>query len=234
VAVFERHDSAVVIAAFDQSVDWEAGNDRIDVALIFTAGESATPLVHRKRQREPRGVFVATLPRRPTLLSFELRSPVLGRAARARYGLRLQPRDPLRLTMSDLLVLTRADALPQTLEQAISSACGSLRARGGKRFGLYWEVYGLGPDGEPVEFSIAMYKVGKGELRSLEDLPAGAASALQLEWEEVAPAGTDIWGRAVVVELPADLSPGLYVVCLTLSTFGREPVQTARALYVGS
>lgn len=232
VAVFQRGDSAVIVGAYDQSADWTWLDDLVEAALILTPDESSAPVVRRKRQRGPRGVLIVTVEAKPTLLSLELRSLIVGRAARVRYGLRLGPRDPLRLAASSLLVLSQPDTLPTSLLRAVSHARGSLRARPAERLGLYWEVYGLGPDRVMLSVSVAMYKIGEGELGQLEDIEFEDEPQINVEWQEIVPARTHIWSRATALDLPPDLSPGLYVLYLTVSTFGREPLHEARALYV--
>jgi hypothetical protein len=232
VAVFQRGDSAVIVGAYDQSVDWTWLDELVEAALILRPDELSAPVVRSKRQRGPRGVLIVTVEAKPKLLSFELRSLIVGRAARVRYGLRLGARDPLRLAASSLLVLSRPDTLPTSLLRAVSHARGSLRARPAERLGLYWEVYGLGPQTEALWVSVAMYKIGEGEPGQLEDIEFEDEPQINVEWQEIVPARTHISSRATALELPPDLLPGLYVLYLTVSTFGREPLHQARALYV--
>jgi hypothetical protein len=233
VAVFQRGDSVVVVAAYDQSPDWTwLYNDWVDVALILARDELSTPIVRRETRRGARGVLIAKVEAIPWLLSLEVRSRVLRRAARARYGLRLRKSDPLLLAVSDLLLLSQGDSLPASLWRAIPSARGSLRVRPGERLGLYWEVYALSRQTQRLFVSVATYKVAEGSLERLEEVELEENPPIDLSWQEVVPPHTDIWVRAIALDLPRDLSQGLYVIYVTVLSFGREPVQAVRGLYV--
>ena len=75
-------------------------------------------------------------------------------------------------------------------------------------------------------------EVGEGEFDRLEDVPLSERPPLSLRWEEVVSAYTRIWPRSLAVDLPADLTPGLYALYVVAKTRDREPVRAMRALLV--
>ncbi|MGD8869754.1 MAG: hypothetical protein PVI01_19190 [Gemmatimonadales bacterium] len=167
------------------------------------------------------------------MLSFELFSSEMRRAARVRYGLRPTALDHFQFAISSLLVTSHDSPLSGTLEAAIPRALGSLRARAGAKIGLYWELYGLGLEAETISLYLVLQQVGEGELlERLEDVPLSERPVLRLRWEEVVPAYTRIWPRLLAVDLPADLSPGLYALYVVARARGREPVRAVRAIFV--
>lgn len=233
MAVFQRGDSVVIVAAYDQTVDGEWVGHPSKAALFLWRNELAEPRIATDTTRLPRGVFTVSAKAEPRLLSFELYSEGARRAARARYGLRLREVPRTLLAVSHLLVLEESERLPTSLERAIPHAKGSLRVKRGEHIGLFWEVYGLGPDAETLHFGLTMHKVGEGQLGKMKDVARRhTPPLLSLVWQEVAPARMPIWGRSVELTLPGDLLDGLYVLYLVVQARGREPVQTERALLV--
>ncbi len=232
LAVFPRGDSAVVVAAFDQSEDLGWRNIPLEVALFLARDEVSEPIVVRPADTEPRGVLGASVSAEPFLLSFEMFSSEMRRAARVRYGVRPRRLDRFQFAISDLLITSGEAPLPTALASATSRARGSLRVQAGERIGIYWEVYGLGPDAENISLYLALQQVGEGDFGRLEDVPLSEKPPLGLGWEEVVPAYTRVWPRSLSVDLPPDLNPGLYALYVVAKTAGRESVRAARALLV--
>jgi tetratricopeptide (TPR) repeat protein len=232
-AAFRRGDSVVVVVAYDQSADSGWLGHSVEAGLFLAPNELADPVRVRQSGSEPRDVFSVTVAAEPTLLSVELLSESARRAARARYGLRLRKIPRTLLALSDILVTVTADPLPGSLGGAVPLARGSLRVRAGERLGLYWEVYGLGPEAETLALSVSLHQVAEGRLADLEQVARNdAAAPLTLRWREVVPAYTGVWGRSLALDLPRDSRPGLYVLYLVAEARGREPVRTTRALLV--
>lgn len=232
LAIFPRGDSAVIVAAFDQSADPDWLGIPLEAALFLARDESSEPLVVRPARAEARGILNLTVGVEPLLLSFELFSSEMRRAARVRYGIRPRRLERFQFAVSDVLVTTGGAPLPNALAAAITRARGSLRVRAGERIGVFWEIYGLGPDAETVSLYLAVQQVGEGEFGRLENVPLSEKPPLSLGWEEVVPAYTRIWPRSLSVDLPADLTPGLYALYVVAKTRDREPVRAARALLV--
>jgi len=137
------------------------------------------------------------------------------------------------LAVSDVLVMREYDPLANSLERAGRLARGSLRMRAGEALGLYWEVYGLGPDPETIALSVTLNKVAEGQLGELNEIADRDVNPpLSLMWQETVPAYMPIWGRSLDLSLPSDMSSGLYVLHLMVGAHGREPVHATRAFLV--
>jgi hypothetical protein len=232
VSVFVRGDSAIIVAAYDQTADTLWRNVVGEVGLVLMSDERSRPLMIRRRTAEPRGVLIARVEARPLLMSFEFLSNRKRRAARARYGLSIRKTVQFVFSLSNLLITIHADPLPTDLKRASALARGSLRVKAGERLGLYWEGYGLGPSAELLSVAVSMHRVGKGRYGRLEEVVLEDEPPINLKWDEVVPASSKIWKRSMSLDLPDDLQPGLYVVYLVVKSYTREPVQQARALLV--
>jgi hypothetical protein len=232
LAVFPRGDSAVVVAAYDQCADPAWLEAPVDVGLFLARDELKEPIVLEPEGGEPRGVLSVTVGADPMLLSLEMFSGQGRRAARVRYGVRPRRLERFQFAVSDLLVTTGESPLPEWLASAIPMSRGSLRVRAGEKLGLYWEVYGLGPDAETVSVHVSLHKVGEGQLGRLQEVELAENPPLSLGWDEVVPAYTRIWPRSLAVDLPEDLRPGIYAFYLEVGARTREPVRSVRALLV--
>jgi hypothetical protein len=232
LAVFPRGDSAVVVAACDQSADPAWLEAPVQVGLFLARDELTQPVVVEPDGDEPRGVLSATVGADPRLLSLEVFSEQGRRAARVRYGLRPRRLERFQFAVSDLLITSGDSPLPESLGSAIPRTRGSLRVLAGEKLGLYWEVYGLGPDAETATVHLALHKVGEGRLGRLQEVELAENPPLSLGWDEVVPAYTRAWPRSLAVDLPEDLIPGIYAFYLEVGARGREPVRSVRALLV--
>src|SRR5262249_23642636 len=69
--------------------------------------------------------------------------------------------------------------------------------------GVFWETYGLRPQGEPVHFTLTVEEIEIGLLRrAAERLRfADPTSALRIQWDEVPLQRNGIAGRGVRVDL---------------------------------
>jgi hypothetical protein len=232
LAVFPRGDSVIVVAAYDQCADSAWLEAPVEVGLFLARDELAEPLVLEPAGDEPRGVLVVTVGADSILLSLEMFSEQGRRAARVRYGVRPRRLERFQFAVSDLLIMSGDSPLPESLASAIPRTRGSLRVRAGEKLGLYWEVYGMGPDAETASVHVALHKVGEGQLGRLQEVELAENPPLSLGWHEVVPAYTRIWPRSLAVDLPEDLRPGLYALYLEVGARGREPVRSVRALLV--
>jgi tetratricopeptide (TPR) repeat protein len=232
LAVFPRGDSAAVVAGYDQCADPAWLEAPVKVGLFLAQDELTGPVVLEPAGDEPRGVLSTTVGAEPMLMSLEMFSEQDRRAARVRYGVRPRRLERFQFAVSDLLITSGDSPLPGSLAAAIPRTRGSLRVRAGEKLGLYWEVYGLGPDAETVSVHVALHKVGAGQLGRLQEVELAENPPLSLGWDEVVPAYTRIWPRSLVVDLPNDLSPGIYAFYLEVGARTREPVRSVRALLV--
>lgn len=232
-AVFRRGDSVLVAAAYALPADSLPAGARVDAALALARGDGEAPLVSRFPAGAGRGATHLVAPPGPLLLSLEVLSEDARRAARARRGVRAPPLEPGLIAVSDLLLLRSADALPDSLPPALLEARESTRVRPGERMGVYWEVYGL-PRERPsaLTMSLRLLDPGGGWLRRLAE-QAGLRSReepVRLSWQEQAIPAPYL-GRSLAIQIP-EVKPGEYLLELSVTLPGREPVRTTRALQV--
>lgn len=230
-AVFRRPDSTVLVVAFDLTRDtlW---HDAPPALMAVLAGDDPRmSIVARDERPEPRGVLVATAPWPASFAGFEVTRDSLHRAGRARVA--LERPDPGIVQLSDPLLFDPVgpvDSLPQRLALVLPLVHGPARVTPGGRFGLYWEVYGLGAN-EQIETSVDVTPLHTGLLRRLGGLVGlGRHRQTRLAWSEAARPEEGIAGRAVAVDV-ASLDPGRYRVAVTVRARGIG-VTTARELEI--
>lgn len=233
LALFRRGDSAIVLTAvdIDRQDDW--GTDPVEVALFVAKGRTGTPADSAVTlSRAEKAVLYVTIAD-SALLSLELFSSESKRAGRARYGIRQRAKPRTVLDVSDILLLDEPDNLPSTLRIALPHARGSLRVGSGERIALYWELYGLQPQGEQLTMSLTMTKKGRSLLKTISDWIGitGEDQPLSLSWEETVSPQDFATPRSLAVELP-HLDRGVYILQLQVEAFGREPVTVSRELAV--
>ena len=234
LALFRRGDSAIVVAAVD--IDREGGWGAGPVQAALFVAEDATTAAARSTvtlTSERRAALDVTIMAKPAMISLELYSAEMKRARRARHGIR-PPATPLTvLDVSDLLLLDEPDSLPRTLRSALPHTRGSLRVRSGERIALYWELYGLQPQGEHLAMSLTLVRRGKSLFKTITDW-IGITSEdrpLSLNWQESVDPGYPATPRSLAIELP-QMDNGVYVLQLQLRAHGREPVTASRELVV--
>jgi hypothetical protein len=233
VAVFRRGDSALIVATYELPADSLPADAEVVAALALFAADATEPSVTRFRDGGLRGTLVATAPPQPAVVSVEVLAEAEKRAARARFGLPLQPRGAEALAVSDLLLLRAPEPLPDSLAPAVENARGSVRVRAGERVGIYWEIYGLRADRpESLSMSLRLLEEQGGWLRRLgrrigllsDDVP------IRLRWQEQAEPDPVV-GRSVSIEIPP-LAPGSYTLELAIRRNGREELTSRRLLQV--
>ena len=234
VALFRRGDSAFVVAAFAVNDDAAFGPTRR--AGVFAA------VIDRGGVRPPIGTtiekaglsVVTTLmaPWRPMIISLE----VVDSADRAAGRMRFSPKLPVpgpRLSLSDLLLYAPRDSAPKTLADAVPLALHAPRAPINRQIGIFWEAYGVAPEGETLEYAIAVDPIDQGVFHRalvklhVEDPDRG----LNLQWREVASTAGQIASRAMTVDL-SRLRPGHYRVRLMLTSGTNLPIVAERSIEV--
>ncbi|NIO30309.1 MAG: hypothetical protein GTN75_00760 [Gemmatimonadetes bacterium] len=233
LAVFPRRDSAIVVAAYQLVAEEPIDSGSYEAALIISRDPASAPAVAGSRGTT-RGVLAVAVEAVPTLLSLEMLSRADRRAARSRYGLRLEKVPVGLLALSDLLLLERADRLPDSLAAAVPLARPLERVRPGERLGVYWEVFGLGPGAEELSVSLTLAGESASWLRKTVEW-LGLASQnqpLTLDWQEAVPSPTAVLARSLAIDLPADLQPAEYVLMLQVTPFGRETLTSSRSIDV--
>lgn len=232
LAVFRRGDSALVVAAYDLGADRDSAD--VHAALVLVAGERAEPVVSRGHGRGRVGVLEVRAAPGPYLLSLEARVPSDSLAARARYAVDLSGAVGPPPALSDLLLVQARDSLPGTLDEIRSLARGSARLRPEERLGLYWEVYGLGPDPVPLSISLTVIDRDRSWLRRTAErlgLARERSERLTLVWEEWSRPEGEAADRALGVDLPA-LPRGRYTVQLAVTPPDGAAILNARDIRI--
>jgi len=235
VAVFRDRDSARVVVAYSLPEDSFPGGATVDAVLSARLSVHGEPLVTRDPSAGREAVLTLSTPQRPALVSIETLSRERRRAARARFGLGIPPLLPGLLSASDLLILSaEADSVPESREEAIRRARGSLRVRAGERIGIYWEIYSPAVEWpERLEISLRLLDADAGWLRRLAER-AGVVDRIEpirIVWGESGYVGETL-PRSLVLRIPEEVKPGQYDLEVSVLAPGREPVVVRRTLEV--
>ena len=222
IALFKRGDSALVVAAYDVSDDTLFSRAPIEAGL-FTAPIDSThmgePRGSIERPASSRGVLEAMAPWRPMVMSLELLDSASRSAARARYAL-TPPVAAGRIGISDLLIFASpgSDAQLHDLDAVLPLALHDERLSATQPVGVFWEAYGLRPEGESFDVALQIDRIKEGwRRRAAERLHlASPFSPVKVRWQET-PNGTDrIASRTMTLDL-SRLEPGRYEIRLTLT-----------------
>ncbi|MDQ3950603.1 MAG: hypothetical protein M3282_09665, partial [Gemmatimonadota bacterium] len=206
VSVFRRGDSAVVVAAYEPPRD-SLFDDGISEAALALGSDETTPMtvVRQRIEHRPVEPLVARTAWAPMLVSVEL-TAARGGIARARFGIR--PDDgrrtgPGRLALSDVLVYRAVDSAAASLEDVARYGLGAARIATGGRVGIYWELYGVRPGGEPLSVTLTVERARVGwRTRAAEALRLAAkATPLRVRWQEVPKRDSGIASRAITIDL---------------------------------
>jgi hypothetical protein len=225
VATFRRGDSALVVAAWDVSADSLLGAAPLRAALLLQPAPDAEANVVRDSSARGAGTLALRAPWPRALLALEVVDSAATRAARHRATLDLPPATG-GIQLSDLL-LYRADApVAATLESVLPHAIATDVVTGG-RTGVFWEVYGLRPEGEELSVAMTLQRVGAPFMRRAAEALglAGRASPLRVQWREQPDARTGIAARALTVDL-SSLAPGRYTLRLVSESASRRAERT--------
>jgi hypothetical protein len=234
VALFRRGDSAFIVAAFDVNDDAALGETRqagIFAAVVDRGGVLA-PFGTRIEKAGLSVVSTLVAPWRPMIISLEVLDPANRAAGRMRFAPNLPLRGP-RLSLSDLLLYTPKDSAPASLTDAVPLAMHALRAQHNRQIGVFWETYGVRPQGESFEYALAVEAIDQGLVhRALVKLHVVEPDrGLSLVWREVPSAAGGIASRGVKVDL-SRLKPGRYRVRLTLTSGTDLPIVAERSIEV--
>jgi len=234
VALFRRGDSAFIVAAFD--VNDYAALGRTRRAGVFAA------VVDRGGVLPPFGTtiekaglsVVSTLvaPWRPMIISLEVLDSAKQAAGRMRFAPKL-PAPGTRLSLSDLLLYTPRDSAPKSLSEVVPLILHALRAPSNRQIGLFWETYGVRPEGETLDYALAVERVDQGLFHSalVKLHVADPERGLNLQWREVPSITGQIASRGVTVDL-SRLNPGRYRVRLMLTSGTNLPIVSERTIEI--
>ena len=237
IAIFRRGDSALVVAAYDVSDDTLFARGRIEAGLFAAPVDSMTiGEVRGAIQSESgmSGVLMAHAAWSPMVVSLEILNDSSRSAARARYGLR-PPTGEGRIQLSDLLLFSPrpSDSISHRLETVLPLALQTDRVNGRDLLGVFWETYGVRPEGESFPVTITIERIREGLMRrTAERLHlASPFSPVKVQWREVPDGKNGIASRAVNLDL-SQLGSGLYAISVTLTPADGAPVVSTRELRI--
>ncbi len=235
VALFRRGDSAFIVASF--MVNDEAARGEARRAGIFAAavdrGGVLEPFGTTIEKATPKIVSTLMAPWRPMIVSLEVLDSANGAAERARFAPKL-PVGGARLSLSDLLLYSPKDSTsPKSVADAVPLALHSLRAPNNRQIGVFWEAYGVRPEGETFNYALAVEPVDQGLIhRALVGLHVmDPDRGLNLQWRETPSIANGIASRGLIVDL-SRLKPGRYCVRLMLTSGTDLPVVAERTIDV--
>ena len=237
IALFRRADSAIVVAAYDVSKDTLFLRDTLE-AGIFTAAVSGTRIAEPrglvKMLASPRDVLTTKGGWGPMILSLELLDDSTRTAARLRYGV-TPPLDVGRVSVSDLLMFTPpgGDASPHTLAEVTPLMLHDLHVSASEPLGVFWETYGVRPEGESIAVSLTIERIKEGwARRAAERLHlATPFSPMRVQWQELPSQSEHVASRSMTIDL-SKLDPGRYELRLTVSPRGEPAVVTKREIFI--
>jgi len=233
VAMFRRGDSAVVIAAFDARRDSVFAHDSIAAAVAIAPAatpESAHVVSDSAARR--RAVLTAAATWGPLIVSVEARDSAARRVARARTIVR-PPSAEGRITISDLLLFDDPGTLPESLADATARARGSMRVERTAPVGVYWELYGVPPEGEALSFTLTVTRNGESWYRrAAEKLGVVDRRApVYMQWDEPPTRVAASRSRALAVDF-STLPEGRYRVELRVEGGGETTAMATRVVEV--
>jgi hypothetical protein len=236
LSVFRRGDSALVIASFDLRGDTAFDKTPLVAGLFLTDGPDR--LWGKADTLEMRNAALETrAPWTPLLASVEVISSDHKGAARARYGVVFPGSDSGahagRVSVSDMLLFAGGGPSPRQLDSAVARALTTTRVPARAPLGLFWEMYGVKPEGEKLSIALTIQETGTAFLRRAARVLhlADKGSPLSVQWQEVPDRATGIASRAVTVDL-ARLTPGRYRIRLTVTPNDAPPTFATREIEI--
>jgi hypothetical protein len=235
VAVFRRGDSAYIVAAFDANDGYAARQTRRAgvFAAVVDRGGVLAPIGKTIEQADRSVVTTLVAPWRPLIVSLELLNPKDGTAERTRFA----PKMPVasnRLGLSDLLLYTAREPAPTSLTEATSRVLHATRAPVSRQIGVFWETYGVRPDGERLDYALVVTPIDEPLFRrALVKLHVvDPERSVNLQWHEVQTSTGGIASHGMTVDL-SHLRPGRYAVRLMLTPPGSEiPIVSERVITI--
>jgi hypothetical protein len=234
IAFFRRDsDSALVVAAFDATAATGFERDTIAAALAVALPSSPdSARVTTVPATRRRGVLTTVSAWGPQIVSVEARDSLARRVARAR-GVARPPSSGGRVTISDLLLFDGPSNLPTTLDEAAARARGSLRVDRTTPVGVYWEMYGVSPAGEPLAYRLTVTRErASWYRRAAEKLGVVERRApVRMQWDEPSVRPGAARSRALAVDF-STLPEGRYRIELTLEASSLTVASASRVVDV--
>lgn len=222
VALFRRGDSTLVVTTYEYPTDslFDGGPTEATLALGRDESSPMTVVTQSRTGRKP-AALVAKAGFEAMLVSVELAAPRKRGIARARFGVRAgDTRSSAatgRLSLSNVLLYNPDAAAGTSLDDVAPHALGAPRAAAGSRVGVYWEIYGVRPAGEPLAVTLTVERVAVSwRTKAAERLGlASKVTPLRVRWHEVPKRDAGFASRAITVDL-STLPAGRYRMHLTV------------------
>lgn len=229
IALFRRGDSTLAVAAWDARKDNTMLGRTLSAALVLAAPEQPPTIARQPSVKTIGRISVAGLID-SGIVSLEVLADSDRRATRLRAG--VVPKNS-GLSLSDLLLYAPDSAPAYELSAVHDSALASTAFPASRPVGVYWETYGLKPEGEPVRYALTVEQVGVSWLRRAAEALrfADPTSSLRLQWTEVPERRGDIVGRGVRVDL-SRLRAGRYRIELSAAIDGGATTASHREIEV--
>jgi len=135
--------------------------------------------------------------------------------------------------ISDLLLFDDPAKLPTSLDEATAHARGSLTVDRNKPVGVYWEMYGVSPDGETLAYRLTVTRERTPWYRrAAEKLGVVERRApVRMQWDEPSARPGAAHARALAVDF-STLPEGRYRIELTLETVSLTIATASRTVDV--
>ena len=230
VASFRRGDSTLVVGAWDVRRDSTLVGRKLNAALVLAAPGDVR-IVSRATEQRSVGRIEATTVIDSGWISLELLAPAERRAGRLRIG--LPTRSSGRVALSDLLFYSPMDRPVEELSTARDSALATDAAPFNRNVGVFYETYGLAPQGEHLRFTLTVEQINIGwRQRAAERLRfADPTAAVRIQWEEMARVSNGINGHGQKVDL-SQLRGGRYRMTLRAVTDDGATATSSREIEV--
>ena len=236
VALFRRGDSAFVVASFAvNDASRGAGREAGIFAAAVDRGGVLAPFGTTIENASAKIVSTLMAPWRPLIVSLEVLDSANHAAERARFAPKLPVAAPgARLSLSDLLLYSPKDSTPlKSLAEAVPLALHAMEAPSSRQIGIFWEAYGVRPEGEAFNYSLVVEPEDKGLIhRALVGLHVmDPDRGLSLQWREAPAVAGGIASRGIVVDL-SHLQAGRYRMQLTLTSGTELPIVAERSIEI--
>jgi hypothetical protein len=223
IARFRRGDSTLFVAAYRGSDD----SLRAPSATLAVAGMDGK-VWRSSANSSPRGVARLVAGTGPALAGVEITDTLTRTLLRARQ-LFASPRDSSRVALSDLLLYRPSQEPASSLDLALPAAIAGDTASRTRPLGLYWETYGLAPDGEPIELTVSVERVDRGWLRSTRQRLglADADAPIRIHWSDTRRPVDGAAAHAISLDL-SNLPGGRYRIRLSVTPANGVAITTSR------
>ncbi len=221
-ARFRRGDSTLVAAVFLAADD----SLRATVATIGAAAEEGLVASHDSATAG-RTALRVMLAGTPVLAGVDVVDTLTRTVARARTGFAAL-RSTGRVTVSDIL-LYQGGAPAHSLVAALAGGVAGDVVRRDAPIGLFWETYGLAPEGEQVDVAVRVDRVDRGFLRSTRQRLglSPVDSPIRMQWVDARPPADRAAPHTVSISV-GTLEAGRYRITLTVTPANGPPASTIR------